>query len=74
LRRIFCGTAAARIFYARKASAARGGGSLAGIYISYPIEAEHYEHHQMTILNLFEDRSTFGAGIATWMSGDRAGQ
>jgi hypothetical protein len=74
LRRIFCGTTAARIFYARKASAGRGGGSPAGIDIGYPIEAEHYEHHQMSILNPFEDRSTCGAGIATWMSGDRAGQ
>jgi hypothetical protein len=56
------------------ASAGIGGGSPAAIYISYPIEAEHYEHHQMTILIPFEDRSTCGARIATWMSGDRAGQ
>jgi hypothetical protein len=44
----------------------------AGLVIRYPIEAEHYEHHHMTILSVAEGRPAGVAGTGTCMHGDEA--
>jgi hypothetical protein len=44
----------------------------AGLVNKYPVEAEHYEHHHMTNLNVAEGRPAGVAGTGTCMRGDGA--